>query len=80
LLYHPDHGQDVCHNDNFSGHNHKANEQWDIPMIFWSPKISQIDKNITNSKYQLDNVDNTILGLLEINGKYYDKRFDLFSD
>ncbi len=77
-VYHPDHGEDVCHNDNFSGHNYKANEQWEVPFIFWSPNVTNMDKNITTKAYQLDMMEHTILGLLGIDGEYYEEKSDLF--
>lgn len=79
LLYHPDHGQDVCHNSNFSGHNHKAKEQWDVPFFLWGNEVLNYDKNSTEIKYSLDNIDHTILGLLQIAGHYYNEAFDIFN-
>jgi len=74
-LYHPDHGEDVCHHDNFSGHNQNAKEQWEIPMIFWSEKRRTTD---TTKAYQLDIIESSILGLLKVGSKYYKPKHDLF--
>ena len=75
-LYHPDHGEDVCHHDNFSGHNKNVKEQWEIPMIFWQKTKSDID---TNAPYQLDKIENTIFNLLKIQTLHYHHERDLFS-
>jgi heptose-I-phosphate ethanolaminephosphotransferase len=80
-LYIPDHGEDVCHNSNFSGHNYQAIEQWEIPMLFWSSlNDGSIDKNITERFYRMDMMNDTILGLLDIDGAYYHPQNDLFSE
>jgi len=76
-LYHPDHGEDVVHHNNFSGHNKNAKEQWEIPMILWLPKKISIN---TDRGYQLDTIESAILGLLKIEAKYYNKENDLFTE
>jgi len=78
-LYHPDHGEDVSHHTNFSGHNKNVSEQWEIPMLFWSPYPHTI-ADITDKPYRLDTIHNTILGLLRIEGAYYDPEDDIFSE
>lgn len=79
-LYLSDHGQDVCHNDNYSGHNFAAPEQWEIPMVFWSPAIEGLDPAIASRQYRADLLDHTVLGLLEVEGVYYDETNDIFSN
>jgi len=73
-IYHPDHGEDVCHHTNFSGHNKHAIEQWEIPMLVWSPVKM---KGNTKRKYRLDEIESTILGLLKISSKYYHSDQDI---
>jgi heptose-I-phosphate ethanolaminephosphotransferase len=76
-LYHPDHGEDVCHYDNFSGHNPKVKEQWDIPMLLWpKSKFLYVDNN---RSFRLDQINNTILNLLKIKTKFYDKNKDILA-
>lgn len=77
-LYHPDHGEDVCHNTNFSGHNKKAKEQWEVPMILWSSSALK-DQKIVKMPYRLDSINHTILGLMKIEGEYYNPEDDLMS-
>ena len=74
-LYHPDHGEDVCHHNNFSGHNPQAKEQWEIPMLFWASKIPKID---TTQSYDLENIGSSILGLLKIDARSYHAEKDIF--
>lgn len=74
-LYHPDHGEDVCHHNNFSGHNPKAKEQWEIPMIFWQKELPKTDTSIP---YDLENIESSILGLLKIHTPYYHSKKDIF--
>ncbi len=73
-IYHPDHGEDVCHHNNYSGHNAKAKEQWEIPFVVWMPKKINVD---TKRDYRLDEVESTILGRLKIKTRYYHPEFDL---
>jgi heptose-I-phosphate ethanolaminephosphotransferase len=68
LIYNPDHGEDVCHNTNFSGHNFKAKEQWEAPMFIW-PKKKFLDFNVTK-EFDLDKVDNLILNILKLKIEY----------
>ena len=75
-LYHPDHGEDVCHHNNFSGHNKNVKEQWEIPMVFWSYMPQEADIHIN---YRLDIINSTILGLLHIQTRYYNPSDDIFS-
>ncbi len=77
-LYHPDHGEDVCHHTDFSGHNQMVKEQWEVPMIFW-PSSYTDKKYITTKAYRIDTIHNTLLGLLQIEGKYYNPHNDIFS-
>ncbi len=65
LIYISDHGEDVCHNSNFSGHNPKAKEQWMPPMFIWPKK--EATNLIDNSKsYKADNLDKLLLKMLKI--------------
>lgn len=84
FLYLADHGEDVAHHTDFSGHNHRVKEMWEIPFIFWSSNLNHQSKtlrnNIANRSYNADVVDHTILGLLNIEGDYYQPELDIFSN
>jgi heptose-I-phosphate ethanolaminephosphotransferase len=83
-IFVPDHGQDVAHNTNFTGHNEDAPSQYETLMIFWrSPSFPApaVDAGALRSRsYQTDVFDHTLLGLLGISGDYYDPRRDIFSE
>jgi heptose-I-phosphate ethanolaminephosphotransferase len=76
-LYIADHGQDVSHHDNFSGHNQKAAEQWEVPMLLW--QIPQPQGAVISTPFQADTIDHALLGLMHIHGKYYDPSLDILS-
>jgi heptose-I-phosphate ethanolaminephosphotransferase len=80
-LYISDHGQDVSHNTDFSGHNYLAKEMWEVPMLFWSSKNFLEHSRIPplSTPYQADVINHTILGLLDISGIYYDSSQDIFN-
>jgi heptose-I-phosphate ethanolaminephosphotransferase len=83
-IYVPDHGQDVAHNTNFSGHNARAKSQFETLMIFWrssSFPAPAVDADALRARpYQTDVLDHTLLGLMAISGDYYDPRKDIFSE
>ncbi|KAB2888114.1 MAG: phosphoethanolamine transferase [Desulfobulbaceae bacterium] len=80
-LYVSDHGQDVAHHSDFSGHNQNAREQWEVPLVLWrspdSPPLA--DAALTARPYRNDLLDHTLLGLLGIRGDLYDPELDLLS-
>lgn len=82
-LYVPDHGEDVAHYTNFVGHNTRVAAMFEIPMLFWrSPAFSQGDvdeHSLVDRPYQTDQLDHTLLGLMQINGDYYDPHRDILS-
>jgi len=83
-IFVPDHGEDVAHNTNYSGHNARVRSQYEILMIFWrSPSFPApaVDAAVLRARpYQTDVFDHTLLGLLGISGDYYDPRRDIFSE
>jgi len=82
-LYAPDHGEDVAHYSNFSGHNNRVPAMFEIPMLLWrSPAFlpgSIEDKTAAPRPYQTDQLDHTLLGLMQVEGAYYDARRDIMS-
>jgi heptose-I-phosphate ethanolaminephosphotransferase len=82
-LYIPDHGEDVAHYSNFVGHNNRVLTMYEIPMLFWQSKqfplaLKDIE-SIGNRPYQTDILDHTLLGLMGIEGDYYDPRRNILS-
>jgi heptose-I-phosphate ethanolaminephosphotransferase len=80
-LYVSDHGQDVVHHDNFSGHNREAREQWEVPLVLWRSQdaVQLSSAGLIDRPYQNDDLDHTLLGLLGIRGELYDPELDLLS-
>jgi heptose-I-phosphate ethanolaminephosphotransferase len=82
-MYISDHGQDVAHHDDFSGHNRSVLEMWQVPMLFWSNEKFNYNKvprrQLENRIYQADVLDHAILGQLGIKGGYYNSHHDIFS-
>ncbi len=65
LLYISDHGEDVCHHNNFSGHNPKAKEQWMVPMVLW-PKSKAKEFIDANISFDAQDLDKLLLKILKI--------------
>lgn len=82
-LYIPDHGEDVAHNSDFTGHNGRVKEMWEVPMLFWGGANYDYQgvapQTLAARPYQADVLDHTLLGLLGISGDYYDPRLDILS-
>ena len=82
-LYVPDHGEDVAHYSNFVGHNTRVPAMFEIPMLFWMSDQFPLDlpdsRILVDRPYQTDLLDHTLLGLMGIEGDYYDPARDILS-
>jgi len=82
-MYIADHGQDVAHHTNFSGHNPRVKEMWEVPMLLWESsafKDSPISHQVLEKRtFRADIIDHTILGLLGAQGEFYIPQLDLTS-
>jgi len=82
-LYVPDHGEDVAHYSNFVGHNNRVLTMYEIPMLFWQskqfPLVLKDVESISKRPYQTDVLDHTLLGLMGVEGDYYDPRHNILS-
>lgn len=78
-LYTPDHGEDVAHHNNTSGHNPRVRQQWEVPMLAWQSSQSSASAHLGQRSYQNDVLDHTLLGLLQIEGPYYDPQHDILA-
>ena len=82
-LYVPDHGEDVGHYSNFVGHNNRVPAMFEIPFLFWKSDRFFLDlpekENLLSRAYQTDLIDHTLLGLMEIEGDYYDPSHNVLS-
>lgn len=82
-LFAPDHGEDVAHYSNFVGHNSRVRAMYEVPMVFWASAAFGAapagEAGLRARPYQLDVLDHTLLGLLRIDGDFYDPASDIFS-
>jgi len=82
-LYVPDHGEDVAHYSNFVGHNNRVPAMFEIPMLFWKsdrfPLELPNEEDLLARPYQTDLIDHTLLGLMGIEGDYYDSIHNILS-
>ena len=79
-LYIADHGQDVSHHSNFSGHNAKVREMWEVPMLYWQSRpLPVVKQQLALRPYQADHLFHTLLGRLGISGMLYDEKRDILS-
>ena len=82
-LYIPDHGEDVAHYSNFVGHNTRVPAMFEIPLLLWMSDRFPLDlpenEILEDRPYQTDLMDQTILGLMGIEGDYYDPARDILS-
>lgn len=81
-LYISDHGQDVAHNTDYSGHNIRVRQQWEVPLLLWrsGDRDRAVPEGVLAARpYQADVLDHTILGLLGMEGDLYDAELDILS-
>jgi heptose-I-phosphate ethanolaminephosphotransferase len=83
LLYVSDHGQEVGHSRNFSGHSATDASGYEIPLIMWTNREDKIPAAARDAlearPYQADVLDHTIVGLLDIHSASYQADRDLLS-
>lgn len=79
VLYFSDHGQEVGHNSNFSGHSQSQMSGFNIPMLLWTnPNWSKHYPQVyADRAFRSDWLDQTVQGLLGIRSAWYDVRYDI---
>ncbi len=84
LLYSADHGQEVGHTRDHAGQSAVDASGYEIPMLLWMRSFSganAVDKAILeNRPYQTDHLEHTMMGLLNIESRYYSASRDIMSD
>jgi heptose-I-phosphate ethanolaminephosphotransferase len=81
-LYVSDHGQDVAHNTDYSGHNIRVRQQWEVPFVLWQTEDRRSEvpaADLVARPYQADVLDHTILGLLGVRGDIYEPERDILA-
>lgn len=83
LLYVSDHGQEVGHYRNFSGHSSTDPSGYQIPLLFWTkgqaPGLAKRRAALEARDYRTDYLDHTLLGLLGIRTSFYQPENDILS-
>jgi heptose-I-phosphate ethanolaminephosphotransferase len=82
VLYVSDHGQEVGHNRNFSGHSSTDASGYQVPLIVWTNAAQTMPAQRTaleQRAYRTDKLDHTLLGLLHIRSRFYDADNDILS-
>jgi heptose-I-phosphate ethanolaminephosphotransferase len=81
FVYVSDHGQEVGHSRNFSGHSASDPSGYEIPLIMWTnreDKLAAVGRDELEARpYQADVLDHTIVGLLDIRTASYRAEADL---
>lgn len=81
VLYFSDHGQEVGHNGNFSGHTQKHLSGYSIPMLLWVNDhwVKRYPDIYANRGFRGDWLDHAVQGLLGIRSAWYDARYDVLA-
>lgn len=82
LLYVSDHGQEVGHYRSFAGHSSIDPSGYQVPLLLWNSGTQPLSAEraaLEQRLYRTDNLDHTLLGLLQIQTRFYDAGNDLLS-
>ncbi|VVD91508.1 phosphoethanolamine transferase [Pandoraea terrigena] len=82
VLFSSDHAQEVGHTRNHTGQSVADASGYEIPMLVWTHDAIDARKRATleSRPYQTDQLDHTLLGLLDIDTAYYNASHDVLSD
>jgi len=82
LLFSSDHAQEVGHTRNHTGQSVADASGYEIPMLVWTRGRIDAKRRATleSRPYQTDQLDHTMLGLLDIDTTYYNASHDVMSD
>lgn len=77
LIYFSDHGQEVGHTQNFSGHSNASEQGYTIPLFIWNNKNAKSSaQSFYNTPFSLEHLDHLLQDTLGINSIWYDKNLD----
>lgn len=83
VLYVSDHGQEVGHNRDFAGHSSTDPSGYQVPLLLWTKRPTQLvpaDRSaLENRHYRTDNLDHTLLGLLDLQTDFYQPEKDVLN-
>ena len=77
LIYFSDHGQEVGHTQNFSGHSSASEHGYTIPLFIWNNNNKKSGtQSFYNAPFSLEHLDHMLQDVLGINSIWYDKNLD----
>jgi Predicted membrane-associated, metal-dependent hydrolase len=83
LLFNADHGQEVGHTRDHAGQSVIDASGYETPMILWRKSLHPLDVRkldaMAQRPYQTDQVENTVLGLMDVRSNYYRPEGDVLS-
>jgi heptose-I-phosphate ethanolaminephosphotransferase len=83
LLFVSDHGQEVGHHRDFAGHSSRDPSGYQVPLLLWTSRADKLAGGraaLEARAYRTDNLDHTLVGLLDIRTKGYRPEYDLLSE
>ena len=79
-LYFSDHGQEVGHFRDFSGHSEQDESGYTVPLWIWSNrKATALESPALNQPIRLDTLDQTLQHLMGVRSRWYDPKQDFLS-
>ena len=81
VVFFSDHGQEVGHHGNFSGHTQKHLSGYSIPMLLWVNDhwVKRYPEIYAERAFRSDWMDHVVQGLLGIRSAWYDARYDILA-
>jgi heptose-I-phosphate ethanolaminephosphotransferase len=83
LLFVSDHGQEVGHYRDFAGHSSRDPSGYQVPLLLWTSRADKLAGRraaLEARAYRTDNLDHTLVGLLDIRARGYRPEHDLLSE
>ncbi len=79
-LYFSDHGQEVGHFRDFSGHSEQDESGYTVPLWIWSNRLAPaLDKTALDRPIRLDTLDQALQHLMGVRSRWYDAPQDFLS-
>lgn len=78
FVFASDHGNEVGHVRNFAGHSPATEAGYAVPVIYWGQALNRL-RAATDRIFVTDNLDQSLLRLMDIQTNNYDSYRDFFS-
>jgi heptose-I-phosphate ethanolaminephosphotransferase len=77
LVYFSDHGQEVGHTKDFTGHSEEGEQGYTIPLFVWNNQNKKSStQRLYDEPYSLEYLDDMLEGILGIHSVWYDRAAD----